>query len=101
VIIQIIMVGLIIAFPGIVSSGLDKKESVDLDKVGAEMMINMPPAEPEAAAPAPATDASAPANPPDAGTAPASGSASPPAPAPDAAADNDPMKAMEEAMKKK
>jgi hypothetical protein len=66
---------------------LDKKEAVDLDKVGAEMMINMPSAEPEAPTPEPATDASAP----DAGTAPES----------DAAADNDPMKAMEEAMKKK
>ncbi len=93
VIIQIIMVGLIIAFPGIVSSGLDKKEAVDLDKVGAEMMINMPGAEPEAPTPAPATDASAPVNTPDAGNT--------PAPAPDAAADNDPMKAMEESMKKK
>ncbi len=87
VIIQIIMVGLIIAFPGIVSSGLDKKEAVDLDKVGAEMMLNLPGAEPEA--PDPATDASAPE----------------PGASPDAtgesAADNDPMKAMEEAMKKK
>jgi len=91
VIIQIIMVGLIIAFPGIVSSGLDKKEAVDLDKIGAEMMLNMPGAEPEAPTPEPAADASAPANTPDAGN--------PPAPAP--AADNDPMKAMEEAMKKK
>jgi GntP family gluconate:H+ symporter len=99
VIIQIIMVGLIIAFPGIVSSGLDKKVAVDLDKVGAEMMINMPGAEPEAPTPAAATDPTVPANPPDAGAAPASGSS--PAPTPDAAAENDPMKAMEEAMKKK
>src|SRR5450830_164556 len=42
VIIQIIMVTAIIFFPGIVSSGLDKKVAVDLDKVGAEMMANMP-----------------------------------------------------------
>jgi len=87
------MVGLIIAFPGIVSSGLDKKEAVDLDKIGAEMMLNMPGVEPEAPTPEPAADASAPANTPDAGN--------PAAPAPAAAADNDPMKAMEEAMKKK
>ena len=42
VIIQIIMVGLIIAFPGIVSSGLDKKEVYDLDKVRLEMEASMP-----------------------------------------------------------
>lgn len=82
VIIQIIMVGLIIAFPGIVSSGLDKKEAVDLDKIGAEMMANMPDAEPEA----PTPDA-------------ASSGAAEVEPAPDAAAADDPMKAMEESMK--
>jgi GntP family gluconate:H+ symporter len=90
VIIQIIMVSLIIAFPGIVSSGLDKQEAVDLDKVGAEMMINMPDAEPQA--PMPGTDASAPQPAPDAAMPDASA-------APDAAAVDDPMKAMEEAMK--
>jgi hypothetical protein len=37
VIIQIVMVGLIIFFPGIVSSGLDKAEKVDLDKVQIQM----------------------------------------------------------------
>ena len=42
VIIQVIMVGLIIAFPGIVSSGLDKKVAVDLDKVTLEMQADMP-----------------------------------------------------------
>ena len=36
VIIQMVMVGLIIAFPGIVSSGLDKEATVDLDKVKIE-----------------------------------------------------------------
>ena len=36
------MVGLIIAFPGIVSSGLDKAEAIDLDKVRIEMEANMP-----------------------------------------------------------
>jgi len=88
VVIQIIMVSLIIAFPGIVSSGLDKKEAVDLDKVGAEMMANMPDAEPDT--PAPGTEASAPE------------SAEPEVkaePAPGAAAADDPMKAMEESMK--
>lgn len=42
VIIQIIMVGLIIAFPGIVSSGLDKQVVYDLDKVRIEMEASMP-----------------------------------------------------------
>src|SRR5687768_17389782 len=41
VIIQIIMVGLIIAFPGIVSSGLDKAEKVDLDKIQIQMNQEM------------------------------------------------------------
>ena len=86
VIIQIIMVGLIIAFPGIVSSGLDKAQVVDLDKVGAEMMANMPDAEPQA--PAPSTDSPTP-----------EGAEPQPEPAPGAAAADDPMKAMEEAMK--
>ena len=91
VIIQIIMVSAIIAFPGIVSSGLDKAEAVDLDKVGTEMMANMPGAEPAASAPSllPEPDASAPA-----------GELKVPAPTPEAAAADDPMKAMEESMKK-
>jgi TRAP-type mannitol/chloroaromatic compound transport system permease large subunit len=37
VLIQIVMVGLIIAFPGIVSSGMDKAEKVDLEKVRIQM----------------------------------------------------------------
>ena len=37
VIIQVVMVGLIIAFPGIVSSGLDKEEKIDLDKIQQQM----------------------------------------------------------------
>jgi GntP family gluconate:H+ symporter len=38
VIIQILMVGLIIAFPGIVSSGLDKEEGLNAEQVQLEMM---------------------------------------------------------------
>ena len=38
VIIQIIMVGLIIAFPSIVSSGLDKEEGLNAEQVQTEMM---------------------------------------------------------------
>jgi GntP family gluconate:H+ symporter len=58
VLIQIVMVGLIIAFPGIVSSGLDKKEVYDLDKVQREMEASMPAATPDAAPPMPEPDAS-------------------------------------------
>ena len=72
--IQVIMVGLIIAFPGIVSSGLDEKEIIDLDKVVLEVQADAP---------------ELPA------LAPADGSA--PAPAAD---DNDPMKAMQDSMDK-
>ena len=42
VLIQIIMVGLIIAFPGIVSSGLDKEEKVDFDKITLEVQAEAP-----------------------------------------------------------
>ena len=41
VLIQVIMVGLIIFFPGIVSSGLDKKEVYDLDKIRIQMESQM------------------------------------------------------------
>jgi hypothetical protein len=77
VIIQIIMVGLIIAFPGIVSSGLDKTEKIDLDKVVLEVQAE-----------APALAASAPAD----GASAAEGA--------DAVSDDDPMKAMQESMAK-
>jgi GntP family gluconate:H+ symporter len=79
VIIQIIMVGLIIAFPGIVSSGLDKKEIIDLDKVVLEVQAEVP-AE-GASAPVAGTDGLAP-------------------PADPKADDNDPMKAMQDSMDK-
>jgi len=39
VIIQVFMVGLIIAFPGLVSSGLDKDEKIDADKVFQQMQM--------------------------------------------------------------
>ena len=76
VIIQIIMVGLIIAFPGIVSSGLDKAEKIDLDKVVLEVQAE------------PAIEA---ASAPEGGASAAEG---------DQKADDDPMKAMEESMAK-
>ena len=86
VIIQIIMVGLIIAFPGIVSSGLDKKEVFDLDKVRIEMEASMP-------------DSIGQENPfdgtPDAAAGPA------PAESNDSPVADDPLKALQESMKKK
>ena len=83
VVIQIIMVGLIIAFPGIVSSGLDKAVVYDLDKTTQEMEANMPQVEStdDPTAGMPGADASAPE-----GTPPAD--------------DNDPMKAMQESLEK-
>ncbi|KLN55056.1 TRAP transporter large permease [Variovorax paradoxus] len=94
--IQLTMVGLIIAFPGIVSSGLDKKEVYDLDKVMREMEANMPGSTPEVPAPeVPAPDAGgAPAPAPETGaSAPGGGAAAP-------AAEEDPMKAMLESMER-
>ncbi|CAN5414933.1 TRAP transporter large permease subunit [soil metagenome] len=93
VIIQIIMVGMIIAFPGIVSSGLDKVEKLDMDKITNQMENASMPGFGDPAAPAAAGAASA-----------ASGAASAatgelsaePAPA----GDEDPMKAMEDSMSK-
>jgi len=87
VLIQIIMVGLIIAFPGIVSSGLEKKEAYDLDKVRVEMEAAMPDSfEP----PDPATDM------PDAtgDAAPSDGSNAP-------ATEDDPLKALQDSLEKK
>jgi GntP family gluconate:H+ symporter len=78
VIIQIIMVGLIIAFPGIVSSGLDKAEKIDLDTVVLEVQAEAPA---EAASAPVAGDPAAPT-------------------AEQKADDNDPMKAMQDSMDK-
>jgi TRAP-type mannitol/chloroaromatic compound transport system permease large subunit len=50
VIIQVIMVGLIIAFPGLVTGGLDKVEKVDLDKIQRQMNREMLEAQPPAGA---------------------------------------------------
>ncbi len=78
--IQLLMVGLIIAFPGIVSSGLDEKQNYDLDKVREQMEADMP-------APIDFENPTLEGGVPDAGAAPA------------APAEDDPMKAMEDAMK--
>ncbi len=82
VLIQIVMVGLIIAFPGIVSSGLDKEVKVDLDKVQLEVQADVP-----------SEAASAPV---------AAGSDSAATPSADESknADEDPLKAMQDSMAK-
>jgi GntP family gluconate:H+ symporter len=87
VLIQIIMVGLIIAFPGIVSSGLEKKEVYDLEKVRIEMEKSMPAEEPSLD---PAASSATPALPG------ADAAATPAAPV----AEDDPMKAMQESLEK-
>jgi TRAP-type mannitol/chloroaromatic compound transport system permease large subunit len=81
VIIQVIMVGLIIFFPGIVSSGLDKEVKVDLNQVQLQI-------EPDS----PAPDAAMPEMPQDGASAPSGDSGK--------AAEDDPMKAMQESMDK-
>jgi len=81
--IQLMMVGLIIAFPGIVSSGLDKAEVYDLDKVRMEMEATMP----DAAGAPEATDP----------TAGMEGASSAPGDAAAPAAD-DPLKALQDSM---
>ncbi len=76
VIIQIIMVALIIFFPGIVSSGLDKEEKIDLDQVQLQMEASSNPT---------------PSATPDAATTTEEGKK---------AEEEDPMKAMQEALEK-
>jgi len=41
VLIQIIMVGMIIAFPGIVSNGIEKAKAVDMDQIRLQMESDM------------------------------------------------------------
>jgi len=52
VLIQILMVGLIIAFPKLVSSGLGKEPTVDVDKAFQQMQMQSKDAKPDPAAPA-------------------------------------------------
>jgi TRAP-type mannitol/chloroaromatic compound transport system permease large subunit len=89
VVIQIIMVGLVIAFPQLVTGGLTKGETIDADKAFQEMRMNeeqATPAAPIASAPDGAASQAEPA---------ASGADPVPAPT----AEDDPMKALEDAMK--
>ncbi len=81
VVIQVIMVSLIIFFPGIVSSGLDKTVKVDLDQVQIQMEADSKAAETPAAAMPEAGASTAPA-------------------AEGVPAEDDPMKAMQDSMDK-
>jgi TRAP-type mannitol/chloroaromatic compound transport system permease large subunit len=87
VIIQLIMVGLIIAFPGLVSGGLIKEETIDADKAFQEMRMQDEPPAAEEVDPA-ASDPLA-----------AEPGASAPETEEPATDDDDPMKALEDAMK--
>ncbi len=92
VLIQVVMVGLIIAFPGIVSSGLDKAEVYDMDKIRLQMesdMSNLEP--PQPLQPGDGFGNSAPALP-EPGVEPGA------EPGP-AAEEEDPLKAMQDALK--
>ncbi len=95
VIIQIIMVGLIIAFPALVSSGLDKETTIDGDKALMQIQADeqSKQAAQEAAA-VPAADASAAGAAAPGASAPAEGSA------PEAASDDNAMKALMDSIKK-
>ncbi|RPE64605.1 tripartite ATP-independent transporter DctM subunit [Tibeticola sediminis] len=86
VLIQIIMVGLIIAFPGLVPSGVHKGPTVDADKVFQQLEVQMDQAS-DAATPPPAADFGQPP-----ASAPGTDAAAP-APA------DDPMKALNDAIK--
>jgi hypothetical protein len=103
VLIQMFMVGVLIAFPGLVTGSLDKAQKVDLDKIGEQMREGL---QPEGAGGGYGSDQGYGAEP--APAVPGGGTAEPaptPGPAPEstapAPAEDDPMKAMEEALKPK
>ncbi|MGJ7485132.1 TRAP transporter large permease [Variovorax sp. LT2P21] len=100
VLIQLFMVGVLIAFPGLVTGSLDKVENVDLRQVGDQMRESLQPSSEEGgygsdqgAEPAPSLGAPAPTG--------SNATPSAPAPAPEPAAEDDPMKAMQDAVKPK
>ncbi len=94
VIIQIIMVGLIIAFPALVSSGLDKEATIDGDKALMQMQADDQSKSAQEAAAVPAADASAAGAAAPGASAPAEGSA------PEEASGDDAMKALMDSIKK-
>jgi len=113
VLIQLFMVGVLIAFPGLVTGSLDKAQNYDLNKVGDQMRdAFQPPAgggygtdggygsgagfgTDPGEAPQPDAEPAAPGD----GSTPAPSDAAPAPDAAPAADDNDPMKAMQDALK--
>ena len=94
--IQLFMVGVLIAFPGLVTGSLDKVQKYDLNSVGEQMRDNLKPDSSDSYGSDPGYGAEEKAEP-DAGAAsepPAADPAAAPAPA-----DDDPMKAMQDALK--
>ncbi|KPF47778.1 C4-dicarboxylate ABC transporter [beta proteobacterium AAP121] len=87
IVLQLCMVAAVIAFPGLVTGGLQKTETIDADKALETMGLPEPMAEPEAEAADPAASATEEGLP-------------APEPAASEPAEDDPMKALEEAMKK-
>ena len=105
VLIQLVMVGVLIAFPGLVTGSLDKVQNYDLDKVGEQMREQLQPESSTdggyGANEEPSTEPSAPAEPaPEGGAAPQPPSAEPSSAAPEATAD-DPLKALQDSLKPK
>ena len=102
VLIQLFMVGVLIAFPGLVTGSLDKAQKYDLDQIGEQMREGL---QPQGAGSGYGSDQGygAEQNPatPEGGTAepPAEPGSAPEATPPAAGAEDDPMKAMEEALK--
>jgi TRAP-type mannitol/chloroaromatic compound transport system permease large subunit len=86
IILQLMMVAVVIAFPNLVTGGIGKVEQIDADKA---LQLMMAP-EPEAAASEPTT----------AGSEPSQGASGPAGGENPSAAEEDPMKALEESMKK-
>ena len=86
IILQLMMVAAVIAFPNLVTGGIGKVEQIDADKALQQMMAP----EPEAAASEPTA----------AGSEPSQGASGPAGGENPSAAEEDPMKALEESMKK-
>jgi len=86
IILQLMMVAVVIAFPNLVTGGIGKVEQIDADKA---LQLMMAP-EPEAAASEPTA----------AGSEPSQGASGPAGGENPSAAEEDPMKALEESMKK-
>ncbi|AMM25640.1 TRAP transporter large permease [Variovorax sp. PAMC 28711] len=99
VLIQLTMVGMLIAFPQIVTGALDKEVKVNLDDIGSQMRDSLKPEDGGPAAdPYGAPAEGEPSNEPAAATEPQAPVATPEA-APESSGESDPMKAMQDALK--